>query len=187
MDLDSLQAKWKEEERIKYHPRRSELPRSAKIWVKDAYYTCYRAFHRVKDFPRELRWFWQRGWRGYADSDIWSIDYFLLTILPPMLRKLAKDKHGYPAMLYQGKDLDGQKGSKMWQDILEKMAYGFELRNRWESDYPAVVGEMRDGKEYYDFKDKAWRAKFDKKQKEVNKAFDESMKLFSKYFFALWD
>ena len=43
-----------------------------------------------------VKWFIQRGWRGYADCDVWSIDWYLCGWLPGALRQLANNVHGVP-------------------------------------------------------------------------------------------
>lgn len=137
-------------------------------------YAPLRWWQTFLNLPREIKWKWQRMWRGWADSDVWSIDGWFLETMPGMLRLLRKKKIGYPA---------GLKSVKEWNKILAKMIDGFELRNRWECDYASIVGDQN----YYNFKDPVWRKKYDAKQKEVDKKFDEAMGLFHKWFFALWD
>jgi hypothetical protein len=49
-----------------------------------------------KGAVREVKYFVQRGQRGWSDRDWWSTDYYLLKILPPILRKYATDGVSYP-------------------------------------------------------------------------------------------
>ena len=76
----------------------------------------------------EIRWFVQRGLYGYADSDWWSLDWYLLRWLPSALRKLANG-YGYPA------DLTDTE----WNKMLLKAADGLDkgrdyLDNPWDYD-----------------------------------------------------
>ena len=65
-------------------------------------------------------YFWQRGTRGYADCDVWSLDMYLSQWLP-----LALDS-------MKGGSYPGQRGmtSKRWDEILDKMAEGFKAYYR---------------------------------------------------------
>lgn len=67
-------------------------------------------------FFKNMKWFFQRGRRGYSDCDTWSLDSYLISWLPEAIRTLAKRNFGYPPEL----DL------KSWQEILEKIASGFQ-------------------------------------------------------------
>jgi hypothetical protein len=157
-------------------------------WDKFVYwfYWPYRFwFNHVRYFHKEIKWFFQRGWRGYADCDVWGLDGYLISWLPKALRHLAKYNHGCPPYLYDDQAKDDK--CHKWKEILEKMALGFELQDKWDRDYVAVVGDTKNGKEYYDFKDPEWVKKFNAKEKEVEKTFNEAMDLFIKYFHNLWD
>lgn len=62
------------------------------------------------------KWFIQRGYRGYADCDVWSLDSYLIRWMPKALRKLRDNKIGHP----MGMTMAG------WRTRLEKMADGFD-------------------------------------------------------------
>ena len=57
--------------------------------------------------------FLQRGWRGYADQDVWSLDGYLSRWLPDALRQLQGS--GHP---------NGITGRE-WDEILGEMEKGF--------------------------------------------------------------
>lgn len=138
------------------------------------------------NIPKEIFWFWQRGRRGWADCDVWSLDGYLISWLPEALRELAKIAHGCPPALYD--DATGKEDQCWkWVAILEEMAEGFEAHREWEDDYSKAVGMTKDGKEYYDWKDPEWKAKFEAKQKEVEVKFERSKELMMKYWGNLWD
>ena len=120
---------------------------------------------------------WQRAFRGYADCDWWSMDGYLVTVLTPMLKDLKKHQHGYPG---HGKASTPEK----WDAILDKMIEGFEAGNRvLEDDYfketNADILTRSPTKEEID----GWVEASMKDQK----VFKDGMKLFSEWFFALWD
>jgi hypothetical protein len=86
-------------------------------------YLITHPYELIFQYGRNIKWFLQRGWRGYADCDVWSIDDYLSTWMPKALRKL--NKYGHPCGLTQ----------KKWDDIVEQIARGFEA-HRKNSEYP---------------------------------------------------
>ncbi len=62
-----------------------------------------------------VKWFIQRGYRGYADCDVWSLDYYLSGWMPEALARLQANKIGHPIGMTQ----------KGWDTRLEKMKQGF--------------------------------------------------------------
>ena len=105
----------------------------------------------------ETKYFIQRGIRGYSDRDNWSVDGFLLNILPPMLKNLDRFAHGYPVGI----------GFKRWRGILKRMRKGL-LANQKLCNLT------------YNWRDK-------KCQKQLQKESREGLRLFGKYFNNLWD
>ena len=74
------------------------------------------------DFCREIRWFIQRGRRGYSDRDCWDTDYYLAQTITEMLKNLKENQHGIP--LWEETDTE-EEAQKRWDDILESMIYTF--------------------------------------------------------------
>ena len=108
---------------------------------------------------REIKWFIQRGMRGYSDRDVWGMYEHMNTIIPKMLIHLSENTISYPPNL---------KGIKTWKKILMKMALGF-----------------RAGTDAINLQ---WTDKFDKKRNnKMLKDWNDSMELFKKYFYDLWD
>jgi hypothetical protein len=69
---------------------------------------------------RTARWnvvtFYQRGRRGYGDSDLWSFDSYLTTMIPAALKTFKEKNIGYPCSLTP----------EEWDEILDKIILGFE-------------------------------------------------------------
>lgn len=123
-----------------------------------------------------IKWFFQRGLRGWADCDWWDMDYYLLKIIIPMLKKLKENKMGYPANLTESQ----------WNDKLDKMIEGFEAAKRVLDNeyYKEVSGDSIEAIQNASRKEvKQWY----KLSRADEKLFKKRMKLFSKYFFDLWD
>jgi len=101
---------------------------------------------------KKLKWFIQRGKRGYADCDWWDMADYLIWIIVPMLKELKKHQHGYP---------NKASTPEKWDTILDQMIEGFEAGERiLTDDCPSVADQ---------------------------EIFNNGMKLFSEWFFDLWD
>jgi len=70
---------------------------------------------------RRVKWFIQRGMRGYSDRDAWDMSMYLTRICIPMLKYLKKYKRGYPAGLT----------AKKWDKILDGIIRGFKANQKW--------------------------------------------------------
>lgn len=47
----------------------------------------------VRRVYRQVRWFWQRGRRGYSDLDAVSLDAYLCSWLPDAIRQIGQYSH----------------------------------------------------------------------------------------------
>lgn len=47
---------------------------------------------------REVKWFLQRGRRGYSDQDAWNLEVYLSMVLSKALVRLADTSHGHPCL-----------------------------------------------------------------------------------------
>ena len=111
---------------------------------------------------KEIKAFFQRGLRGYADCDLWSLGWYLMDWLPKALRQFSRDTMSYP------NDLTPKK----WTKILNEMADGFEAPDKCEEIY--FSGEIKPEDHLENVK-------------VANKQLQRSLKLFTKYFTDLWD
>lgn len=68
------------------------------------------------DLPKQIKWFFQRGWRGWADADIWSFDWYLSRVITSGLKHFKKNLHGHPPDIT----------SEEWEKILQKIIDGFQ-------------------------------------------------------------
>ena len=126
---------------------------------------------------REVKYAFQRAFRGWDDTVIWSIDWYLAEMIPIWMRQLKKDTHGIPSMLFREGDdevIDGiyttkpeamERAGKEWDAIMEAVAVGFE-------SYIA--------KEEYKFETKD-------REVELTRKIEEGLDLFRKYFGCFWD
>jgi hypothetical protein len=127
----------------------------------------------IEDIYHEVRYAFQRAFRGWDDRVIWSIDYYLADILPVWLMELKKKKQGIPSVFFTEEELSSSEGltddamaraGKEYDDVLDKMALGFKSYNDKENcDYNSEEEKMH------------------------IKNFEEGFDLFRKYFDTLWD
>ncbi len=76
----------------------------------------------VKYHLKRIKWFWQRGKRGYSDSDVWDLFAYLLEVLVPALEDLNRIKHG-PVV---DDDEEVVSALKQWNEELQIMIDGFK-------------------------------------------------------------
>ena len=79
----------------------------------------YRIINFIKRIPKETKWFFQRGKRGWADIDVICMDYWFFRTVIPMLKRLKDTKHGYPVDMTE----------EEWDEKLNKMIRCFEEAN----------------------------------------------------------
>ena len=143
----------------------------------------YRLFDFIKDIPKEIKWFLQRGFIGYSDKDVCDMDIWFENTIIPMLEQLQKIKHGYPINMTE----------QQWNITLNNMINYFKEttdkycpeKNEYEEEY---LNSMHEGNQenFKKLRDK-WS---DREEKIIGyKTYmrDKAFKLFSKYFYSLRD
>lgn len=88
------------------------------------------------NFLNEIKYFYQRGKRGYSDRDLWSVHEYMSEVFPAMVRNLKGDKvgHGHPSMA---------RSQEEWDVILEQIAEGFKAHSLLDSEWVAFsAGEL---------------------------------------------
>ena len=114
--------------------------------LREIYYKIYRLWNNeISMIPRRIKWFCQRGWRGYSDFDVWSFDYYLAEVISKGCLQLAKETHGYPH----------ESSPEEWDKTLKQISKEFE-------DYNKIM-ELEEGYEHFS------REEYDKK---VNDMFE---------------
>lgn len=177
-------------------------------WHTKAYWTVYRFFkwHKVfhpTEIYREIKWFIQRGRRGWADCDTWSLDDYLDRWMPDALRHLKEHKHGVPCGMFEGlptnehgyhDDEYFKIAEERWNAIMDKMVAAFEANRRiseglYEEElgpYPLSrpAGVSRDA--WSKVKDDRFAASrlLEQRDQEI---FKEGMALFVEHYRSLWD
>lgn len=81
----------------------------------------------LEELHNNVKWFVQRGRRGYSDRDVWAIDWYLVSWLPQALEDIKSTKMGYPAGMTE----------KRWNRDLDKMIKGLkDCKRLLELNYP---------------------------------------------------
>ena len=150
---------------------------NAKWYNKYFVIPFYTFIYAIGEFPSKVKWFYQRGSRGWSDRSAWSIDSWLVDNLIPMLERLKRDKHGTPSTMFRkkdGVDKDGNStdeanilAEQRWDNVLNEIIYGLKCAKKIEdSDY--------------DYEDKELT-------KRLTKSSQRSFELIGKHLFSLWD
>lgn len=67
--------------------------------------------YRLRHIRYELRYAWQRVWRGYDDSMVFNLDYGFVELYREILKDFKENLHGYP----------GTMTEEEWNDVLDEM------------------------------------------------------------------
>jgi hypothetical protein len=127
-----------------------------------AYYLIRPDKYAVGLYDR-VKWFIQRGRRGYSDQDVWGWCDHHSEMMVGVLQYLRKHTHGYPPGLTPGK----------WDKKLKVMEQGFQTVIDAGNDY--TLYKTLSPKEYR-------KLIFSRRRKLML-----GLKYFRKHYFSLWD
>ena len=141
------------------------------------------------EIPNNTKWFFQRGKRGWSNSDVWEMNYYLTKIILEMLTKLQRIKSGYPSTC---NEKTGEWGydEERWNKILQEMIDGFTILRKVDFyeeflEYaPEFPDDKRTNMENNMRKNyPKWRFVTREEEARVKRAFE----LLYKYYCNLWD
>jgi len=137
-----------------------------------AHYLIYEVPYFIISIPNKIKYFIQRGVRGFSDGDVWGFDIFLSNVIVGGIKQLRKDLHGHPS------DLTFKK----WKKILKQIEDGFELIKKY--DFISLNYYIKNEKLY-----KKFRKKFKESipTKLEIKKMDKSFDLLKEHYSDLWD
>lgn len=173
MTLDELTEKWEADKQWDLkNPVRSNFKQA---W----YFIIYRIPARLTDLRYEIKWGFQRMFRGYDDSLVWGYWYENAKLNVKVLKQLKKIKHGVPYTLEEttsdiSHDEEFERQEKAWDIVMDKMI------NAWQ----AIIDEddvhiKTDGK--YDVE------KSHVEREHIMKIFTEGMSEYTIWYRSLWD
>lgn len=166
----------------------------------------------IEDIGREIKWAWQRVFRGWDDRAAWSVDTWMFEILPQILRQLKENKHGIPMFCfdavnaktnekYEYSDSEYERAGTYFNNILDKMISGFDagykLTEQDLNAYKKFDEYIADKKLDFSFESNSPYQKARKEfnimekikaeEKELSAKLDTALELFAKYHSCLWD
>jgi hypothetical protein len=131
----------------------------------------------VRGINNEIKWTWQRVFRGWDDRVVWSIDMYLAENIPHWFKQLKETKQGIPIDMFGENDFDeannyastpeaDERAEKKYDDILDKIISGFDA--------------------YKTINDHSYWKK-DPEFEDLNNKFNEGFDLLRQYFGTFWD
>jgi len=147
-----------------------------RLWWKIE--NCWKFIIRI---PREIKWFFQRAIRGWADCDTWCFDWYLAKIISQGLKRLKKHKMGFPAVYTE----------KQWDEIIDCIIKAFELSQKVcnnELEYvPRLPPESYNDSLWEDIEKIARKYESRCMTREEEAEMKKGFKLFVDNFFSFWD
>jgi hypothetical protein len=169
-------------------------------------------FYKIKEFfdipyhIRKVKWFLQRGFRGWADCDVWDFDHYLSRVISGGLEHLSRNNHGFPCTMQKrlfNKGMienltqdENDKCAEEWTNILLNTSELFKRFDNWgdhEIDYleKNVTGYrefLREpfGNHKVSYNEKEWHAAIEDLNKEYKKLLSDMLKSL-KWFQNWWD
>jgi len=137
-----------------------------------AYYALTHPWEILREWKRQIKWAWQRVFRGWDDRAVWSLNYHLAEIIPSILKKLKEDKVGIPMFCFEGLEYG------------ENYDYNDESMKIAEERWNAILDEMITGFEIYN---KLWEILDYEKEREEYKKVERALELLKIHFESLWD
>lgn len=159
------------------------------LWFQNLYYSIYRIcdnYLNPMNYYREIKYFIQRGIRGWSDRDCWSLSHYNSKVCKEMLDHMIKNLHGYPCILDGDDNYD--KNFDKWKEILNKMRDSFETARKISNGDLEEYGECTFRLENLNFK-KEMEEKYGciYQTKDEHEKMKEGLELFVKYYSSLWD
>jgi len=146
-----------------------------KYYLTRFWWFIERKYNDIIYFFRSIKWFFQRGFRGYGDNDIWSLHYYLSKIIVDSVKELKKVCTGFPAKLDDVKD---------WYKILDKIIYTFEIEQKLDEEFVIIDKNLSD---YEELKKIYEKYNMHIMTEEEIKEYEEGWRLFKEYFRGIWD
>lgn len=142
---------------------------------------------------RRVKWFWQRGVRGYSDNYAWDIRSHIASVLLGSLTVMRDHLNGYPGDL----TVDEGEGDPDWEfaawvAVLTAMIDGFQAIIDLDSHnylagapVPNFEGNLKDDPFW------TWCDEHDADiriiEKELHGRGEVALDLFKEYYWNLWD
>ena len=135
------------------------------FWDSVKYFPCRLGF-KIKNLYYQVKYGFQRMFRGYDDREVFDIDMVFIDRYLKILKDFRKNHCGYPPSIT----------NEQWDDILDEMIKHLTLMN--ENN---IMSELKKGMP------DSFKPDYKTVREIMDKHKDEFFKLFSKWFYNLWD
>lgn len=132
---------------------------------------------RVKEYIWDVRYAWQRAWRGYDNSDIFELCYNFLNKMPILLSEYKKKND----TLFYDQDRKVYLTKTEMDELLDKMIFLFSNAGDNEPDYVRLFGISSYDDQSPDKFDRLNTARL-----EQYRCYNEAMDLMKKWGLHLW-
>lgn len=129
-------------------------------------YFPWRLGFKVKNLYYQVKYGFQRMFRGYDDTEVFNADLTFIDRYLKILKDFSKNHYGYPPSIT----------NEQWDDILDEMIKHLTLMN--ENN---IMSELKKGMP------DSFKPDYKTVREIMDKHKDEFFKLFSKWFYNLWD
>lgn len=133
--------------------------------------------------------FFQRGWRGWADRDVWGFDSYLAGVTAAGLRRLEATRHGYPVEFlpdYQTRwdhtSEESDAASAAWGRWLIDKAEWLEWYHLDEDGVSDDKGWIRE-----DLSEEEKSRRITAHQEQIRRFYEEVLPDLAKHWGSLWD
>lgn len=133
---------------------------------------------KIKEIYWQIRYAWQRAWRGYDDTDVFELGYNFTKRMSVLLREFKKSNIGLFPDLDSGK-VDKWLTKEETNEILDKMIYYFDNCDK-DFVYERLFGVSIYNDDEYNIE------KYKKAYREAEHCYNNVMELFSIWTHHLW-
>lgn len=169
--FEELEKEWEKE-----HPVKHVIDKLFRrtLFGYAPHYSLTHPFEILKDASNQIRWAWQRVFRGWDNRASWSIDFWLNDKLPEILLQLRENKHGTPIEFFDFfehdadfgySDEDEKLAQALWNEKLDFMIRGFQSARKLDN----------------------YQYKSDEERENLELEEKIGLELFIKYYRDLWD
>lgn len=135
---------------------------------------------RIKEYCWDLRYAWQRAWRGYDNIDVFDLGFITLEKMPILLREFKKHNDA----LFYNLENNTYLTEEETNAIIDHMIFLFE--NSYDTDicYKRLFGVESHEDVLADRED--WHERYKAANIERSKCYEEALELFKKWGYQLW-
>jgi hypothetical protein len=139
----------------------------------NAYYNITHPWKILEECFYQVKWAWQRVFRGYDDRESFSMSGYLARRISKITRDLASYVEGYPCALYDENTVYVDNSYNLSE----------EDENGYHQKWIQILNNIAEGFEAYTETDGYW----DENNKILKDKYELGFDLFRKYFDNLWN